>query len=296
MSNSELTNLKSYLKQLRDEDLIWALYVFNHPNTYGNDRTRKHDTEDDIVDLNSIDKIQSIRDLIINEMDNKHEDDIYYFLKDLKNFKSKINHSSFDFNKIKDNERFLILACHIMEIKLNNREVLNIKNLYFKFLYMAYTFPIFYEEPREIKIIFNRFDKIYSKFNSHFKPDTSDFFVWAKKYINENSEFRRYKLDATDESEYETLINSIFDIIYYEDETIHYALRKKLSNAWYQKKHREEQKVKKHHYYALTKRAKEALHTLAFKYGITEDKMIEKLVNETYTKECCSVDGENQYL
>ena len=51
-------------------------------------------------------------------------------------------------------------------------------------------------------------------------------FVWAKKYINENSEFRRYRRDASHVSEYETLINSIFDIIYYEDENIHYALRK----------------------------------------------------------------------
>ena len=27
MRNSELDNLKSFLTQLRDEDLIWALYV-----------------------------------------------------------------------------------------------------------------------------------------------------------------------------------------------------------------------------------------------------------------------------
>ena len=83
---------------------------------------------------------------------------------------------------------------------------------------------------------------------------------------------------------------------YYEDENIHYALRKKLSNAWYQKKHREEKKVKKPHYYALTKRAREALLTLAFKNGVSEEQMIERLINETYAKECCSVDGENLYL
>ena len=85
-------------------------------------------------------------------------------------------------------------------------------------------------------------------------------------------------------------------MVYYEDENIHYALRKKLYNAWYQKKHREEKKVKKPHYYALTKRAREALLTLAFKNGLTEEQMIERLINETYAKECCSVDGENLYL
>ncbi len=54
--------------------------------------------------------------------------------------------------------------------------------------------------------------------------------------------------------------------------------------------------MKKPHYYALTKRAREALLTLAFKNGLTEEQMIERLINETYAKECCSVDGENLYL
>ena len=173
---------------------------------------------------------------------------------------------------------------------------MNSPNLYFQLLYLAYTIPIYYEDSRSIENIYYRFDKIYTKFNSHFKSPCSDFFVWAKKHINENSEFRRYRRDASHVSEYETLINSIFDIIYYEDENIHYALRKKLYNAWYQKKHREEKKVKKPNYYALTKRAREALLTLAFKNGLSEEQMIERLINETYAKECCSVDGENLYL
>ena len=201
-----------------------------------------------------------------------------------------------DFNKIKDNQRFLQFACKVLNEKEGDRLIFDIKNLYFQLLYLAYTIPFYYENSRSIENIYYRFDKIYTKFNSHFKSSCSDFFVWAKKYINENSEFRRYRRDASHVSEYETLINSIFDIIYYEDENIHYALRKKLSNAWYQKKHREEKKVKKPHYYALTKRAREALLTLAFKNGLTEEQMIERLINETYAKECCSVDGENLYL
>lgn len=298
MRNSELNDLKSYLTQLRDEDLIWVLYVYHRPNIYNNRRTRERNNaiEEDIAILNGLDKLKNISKFIINEMEDQDEDDIYYFLCDLKDFKSSIKIHSFDFNQIKDNQRFLQFACKVMNEKLRERLILDIKNSYFQLLYMAYTFRIFYENSRSIENIYHEFDKIYSKFNSHFKSPCSDFFVWAKKYINENSEFRKYRRDASHASEYETLINSIFDIIYYEDENIHYALRKKLSNAWYQKKHREEQKVKKPNYYALTKRAKEALRSLAFKYGVTEEQMIERLVNETYAKECCSVDGENLYL
>ncbi|WP_441374923.1 hypothetical protein [Acinetobacter lwoffii] len=298
MRNSELDALKSYLTQLPEEDLICALYVYNRPNIYNNRGIRESidAIEKDIAKLNSLDKLRNISRFIIDEMNNSNEDDIYYFLRDLKDFQSRIKIHSFDFNKIKDNQRFLQFACKVLHEKEGDRLILDIKNLYFQLLYLAYTIPIYYENSRSIENIYYRFDKIYTKFNSHFKSPCSDFFVWAKKYINENSEFRRYRRDASHVSEYETLINSIFDIIYYEDENIHYALRKKLSNAWYQKKHREEKKVKKPNYYALTKRAREALLTLAFKNGVSEEQMIERLINETYAKECCSVDGENLYL
>lgn len=298
MSNSELDNLKSFLIQLRDEDLIWVLYVYHRPNIDNNRRTRERvDTiEKDIAKLNTLDKLKNISKFIIEEMNNTDEDNIYDFLCDLKDFKNRIRINSFDFNQTKDNQRFLQFACKIMNDKEGGRLTLDIKNQYFQLLYMAYTIPSFYEDSRSIENIYHEFDEIYSKFNSHFKSPCSDFFVWAKKYINETSEFRKYRRDASHVSEYETLINSIFDIIYYKDENIHYALRKKLSNAWYQKKHREEKKVKKPNYYALTKRAREALHTLAFKNGVTEEQMIERLINETYTKECCSVNGENLYL
>lgn len=298
MRNSELDNLKSFLTQLRDEDLIWVLYVYHRPNIDNNRRIRESNDaiEKDVAKLNSLDKLRNISKFIIDEMNNSSDDDIYYFLRDLKDFQSRITIHSFDFNKIKDNQRFLQFACKVLNEKEGDRLILDIKNLYFQLLYLAYTIPFYYENSRSIENIYYRFDKIYTKFNSHFKSPCSDFFVWAKKHINENSEFRRYRRDASHVSEYETLINSIFDIIYYEDENIHYALRKKLSNAWYQKKHREEKKVKKPNYYALTKRAREALLTLAFKNGVSEEQMIERLINETYAKECCSVDGENLYL
>ena len=223
MRNSELDALKSYLTQLPEEDLICALYVYNRPNIYNNRGIRESNDaiEKDIAKLNSLDKLRNISKFIIDEMTNSNEDDIYYFLRDLKDFQSRIKIHSFDFNKIKDNQRFLQFACKVLHEKEGDRLILDIKNLYFQLLYLAYTIPFYYENSRSIENIYYRFDKIYTKFNSHFKSPCSDFFVWAKKYINENSEFRRYRRDASHVSEYETLINSIFDIIYYEDENIH---------------------------------------------------------------------------
>src|SRR5690606_40257307 len=62
--------------------------------------------EKDIAKLNSLDKLRNISKFIIDEMNNSSDDDIYYFLRDLKDFQSRITIHSFDFNKIKDNQRF----------------------------------------------------------------------------------------------------------------------------------------------------------------------------------------------
>ena len=171
MRNSELDNLKSYLTQLRDEDLIWVLYIYHRPNIDNNRRIWESNDaiEKDIAKLNSLDKLRNISRFIVDEMNNSSEDNIYYFLRDLKDFQSRIKIHSFDFNKIKDNQRFLQFACKVLHEKEGDRLILDIKNPYFQLLYLAYTIPIYYENSRSIENIYYRFDKIYTKFNSHFK-------------------------------------------------------------------------------------------------------------------------------
>ena len=101
MRNSELDNLKSFLTQLRDEDLIWVLYVYHRPNIDNNRRIRESNDaiEKDIAKLNSLDKLRNISKFIIDEMNNSSDDDIYYFLRDLKDFQSRITIHSFDFKR-----------------------------------------------------------------------------------------------------------------------------------------------------------------------------------------------------
>lgn len=285
-------DLKSKLNPLRDEDFIWLLHLYNK----GLSRNVADATKDDIEALNSLKEINDIKKNILNHFQYQDERTIDNFIYDLKEYKLAIKSSKIDYNLIKNNKRFLNFACHIMSQEVQEREIKYIKNLYFKFLYLVYTFPDFYKNPRKIDDIYHQFDNVYSKFNKHFNFAESNFFIWAKDYINDHLEFRKYRQDSVDESEYETLINSIFDLIYIEDNNIHYALRRKLSNAWYQKKHREDKKVKKANFYALTKKAREALHQLSFKNNLSEEKMIEKLINESYIKECCSLSGNNLYL
>jgi hypothetical protein len=53
----------------------------------------------------------------------------------------------------------------------------------------------------------------------------------------------------------------------------------------YQKKYRQKNKGKKPHYYALSKE-QESLHILAFKRNMSEEQIIENLINEFYVKVC----------
>ncbi len=85
-------------------------------------------------------------------MTNSNEDDIYYFLRDLKDFQSRIKIHSFDFNKIKDNQRFLQFACKVLHEKEGDGLILDIKNLYFQLLYLAYTIPFYSKILDQLKI------------------------------------------------------------------------------------------------------------------------------------------------
>ena len=296
MSNSTaLNDLKSYLAQLRDEDFIWVLYVFKRPDSYRNSDDESHIIETEIEILNCIEKLKSIKKIVIDFFETEDDRTIDDFLYDLKKHRSSIKSPIIEYSQMAGNQRFLNFACESMCSQIGERKIRQIKNLYYKFLYMAYTFPYFYEKPRRVEDLYLDFDKVYSKFNTHFKFTDPDFFIWAKQYINENTDFHEYKKESVDISEYQTIINSIFDLIYIENENIHYALRKKLNNAWYQKMHRKEKKIKKENYYALTIKAKEALKTLCFVNNQTESQVIEGLINKRYTEQCLTKNGNKIY-
>ncbi|CAB1209419.1 hypothetical protein [Acinetobacter bouvetii] len=294
--------LKSFISLCTDEDLVWVLHVFNKNfSDYKflriTGRDRSYDgLKTDIDSLNSINQLKDIKKLIIKSYEDYDDDEIKYFLYDLEDFKSKIETTKTDLKKVKDNARFLNFACYLMNEKIGNRDLEHFKCKYFNFLYVALTYPEFYRHPRDIERIFSKFSDIHSKHSSHFKNDQGvEFYIWAKKYMDENSAYKSRDYSPTEDSEYPVIVNSIFDQLYFQNPEVHYALRKKLSNAWYQKKFRQDNKVKKANYYALTKKAKESLKALCYKRNLTEDQMIESLINEHYTKECCNKNGDPLY-
>lgn len=303
MSNtSSLEDLKAFISIQTDEELVWVLHVFNKSEVaYHFSELTKREREisglkSDIDNLNSFKQLKDIKSFIIKYCEDYRSSRIDDLLDDLLDFKSGIEVSGIDFTVFKNNKRFLNFACKLLNEDVREKELTNFKSQYINFLYVALTYRSYYENPRRIERVVNKFSDIYSKYPSHFKGDEdNNFYIWAKKYMDENLAYRSKSYSPTEESEYCIVVNSIFDMLYYENEEVHYALRKKISNAWYQKVYRKKNKGKKAHHYVLQKKTLDSLHSLAFKWKMSHEEVLEKLIDKSYAEECTDFFGECKY-
>ena len=287
---SALDDIKSFLSRCRDIDTLWILNIVNEEIKQSEDVRQT-----DINMLNRLNKFSDIRKEIIAELQHVREYDIYDLLYRLEEYQAHISMPRVDLNSIENNKRFIIFANAIMQKELRDRILENINNPIYKIFYMLLTYKEYSNNPRPFEEIYKRFLKLEIKVNNHFKFANNDFYIWANSHIHESEEYRRLRINLLNSNDIEMNINSIFDQIYDLDSNIHYAFKKKLSNAWYQKKHREDKKVKKPGFYALTIKAKEALTSLARKNNLSEEKVLEQLINKAYIEECKSQSGESLY-
>lgn len=301
-NKAALDDLKTFISIQTDEELVWALHVFNkwkeqlRSYDYRTWEQEKSGLNSDIDCLNSFKHLKDIKSHILKTCENYHSTEIDDLLDDLKDFKFKISVSSIDFTAYKENKRFLNFACRLMNDAVKDRELNNFKSTYINFLYVALTYSRYYENPRRVEAIISDFSEIHSKFPSHFKDDTNEYFyIWAKKYMDENPNYGSKSYNPTMDSEYRIVVDSIFDMLYYENEEVHYALRRKLSNAWYQKKYRQANKGKKEHYYALPKKTLEALKTLMSVKNKSAEEIIADLIDQEYAQRCMYSNGDPKY-
>ena len=305
MSNTEEINqLRSALKQLNESDLLPALCLMemdiesNSFRDFHKELDRKL-MRPFIQRLNTIKGLSEIRQIILDYYSTQEWDYIDDYLRELETLKSLLKNRGRDISKYQSNPRLLAFALHYYEKQFRRGDniINDINNHFFRFLFIIFCHPDYSQSTVELNIIEEKFSQLTNSHLIHFvKNDTIDFYRWSKNYMDDHNE--KYHSTAytpiTDE-EYRTTVNIIFDKLFDENEDIYAALKDKLSNAWYQKKYRQKNKGKKPHYYALSKRAKEALHILAFKRNMSEEQIIENLINEFYVKECVDVRGQSLY-
>ena len=305
MSNTEEINqLKSALKQLNEGDLVPALCLMEMDIESNSFRDFQKELDRKVMRpfiqrLNTIKGLSEIRQIILDYYSAQKWHYIDDYLRELETFKLNLKNRGRDISKYQSDSRLLAFALHYYEKQFRRGDsiVNNINNHFFRFLFIIFCHPDYSQSTVELNIIEEKFSQLTNSHLIHFaKNDTIDFYRWAKSYMDDHNE--KYHSAAytpiTDE-EYRTTVNIIFDKFFDENEDIYAALKDKLANAWYQKKYRQKNKGKKPHYYALSKRAKEALHILAFKRNMSEEQIIENLINEFYVKECVDVQGQSLY-
>ena len=285
-----LDQTKSFLSRCRDIDAVWILNIFNEEIKQYKDVRRT-----DVDMLNRLDKFSDIKKEIMAELCHLHDRDIEHFIYCLEEYQAHISMPKIDLKNIENNKRFILFANNTMQNNLRSRILEDIINPVYKFFYMLFTYEEYFNRPRSLEEIYKRFSNVHMKFDSHFNFAENDFYIWDNSQIYKSEEYKRLRVNLLNSTNPEININSIFDQLYDLDINVHYALRKKISNAWYQKRHRDDKKVKKPGFYALTVKAKEALASLARKKNLSEDKVLEELINQAYVKECNPLTGEFPY-
>ncbi|MBP6151858.1 MULTISPECIES: hypothetical protein [unclassified Acinetobacter] len=305
MSNiEEINQLRSALKQLNEGDLVPALLLMemdielNSFRSFHEEMDRKL-MRSFIQRLNTIKGLSEIRKIILDYYSTQKWGYIDDYLKELETIKLNLKNRARDISKYQSDSRLLAFALHYYEKQFRRGDsiVNDINNHFFRFLFIIFCHPDYSQSTVELNIIEEKFSQLTNNHLIHFvKNDTIDFYRWAKSYMDDHNEkYHSTVYTPITDEEYRTTINIIFDKLFDENKDIYAALKDKLSNAWYQKKYRQKNKGKKPHYYALSKRAKEALHILAFKRNLSEEEVIENLINERYIKECVDSQGNSLY-
>lgn len=303
-SKSPIQQLEVLVKECMDEDAIWLLHVMNKDEERYKSREDIGDldrklTKTNINFLNSIKDLKEIKTHIINVYSNRSDTTILDYIDDLVDFRATLKNRNRDLKKYLKNLRLLSFALKILLDKIKQRNNLfhEIDNNYFLFLYLIFIYPDQFEITEALDLIEKNFSQMLLNNGAHFKKeDSSEFYIWAKKYMDGHPSYQSKQYTPMSPEEYKTTVNIIFDYLLYDNQHIYDALKDKLNNAWYQKKYRQKNKGIKPHYFVLTANTRKCLHVLAVKNGMSEDKIIELLINERYVQQCTNALGEDIYM
>ena len=296
--------LNSVIKQLKDEDLVPALFLMEMDKEFNifygfNRELDKILMRNFNQIINSSKELNEIRKTILNyysTQDQKYIDD---FTREVEDLNFQLPNRGKDILKYQSNPRLLAFALNYYNVKFRYEDnIINkINNPFYKFLFIIYCHPIYSQRTTDLNRIEDRFSGIINSHPIHFqKNDTIDFYIWAKNYMDDNDKYDSKVYTPITNEEYRTTVNIIFDKLFDENKDIYAALKEKLSNAWYQKKYRQKNKGKKAHHYVLQKNTLIALESLASKRKLTHEKIIENLINEHYVKECADPNsGDSLY-
>ncbi|HEO1806530.1 TPA: hypothetical protein VAM30_003583, partial [Acinetobacter baumannii] len=242
MSNFEDINpLRSALNQLKDDDLIAALFLMEMDSELGNFRSFHRELDRNVMrafiqKINTIKELSEIRQIIIHYYSAQSWRFIDDYLDQIYCLINRLNNRGKNLSKHKLDPRLLAFALnyYVADSRRWDRSINDINNGFFRLLFIIYCHPEYSQRSRELDIIEERYSSLINKHLVHFvKSDTVDFYRWAKNYMDSDDKYRSTIYTPITDEEYRTTVNIIFDRLFDENEDIYSALKDKMSNAWY---------------------------------------------------------------
>lgn len=303
-SHAELNKLVNTLKM---DDYVWLFHLINREKLEYELRRSINDSDNELIQedvrsLNILRDINDVKSIVINKGKELNEKDVQYLIDDIHDYLESLSYRSHDLSRYKSDKRFLNFALYKLTNKLDDDllEINKIQDDYLRFLYIISVYKI---SRRTINKLL-RFEKFFSNLlldkTLHFKNyDNADFYKWSLKYILEDKEiphrFNFKEYSPIQDDEFKVVVLSLLDQIYDTDENTYLVLKDKISNAWYQKAYRKKNKGRDHHYF-FTDKTLEALETISKKENISEEKVLERLINEYFINHCTYQNsGEHKY-
>ncbi|MEC8886851.1 MAG: hypothetical protein VX875_07135 [Pseudomonadota bacterium] len=288
-------HLATELARHSDEGLILVLHIM-HKGMFSHNVSRYSGefeiTSNDILIINSMKKLSDIKKHILSTAKTWSENDIHRFLIDIN--QQGLNVNKFNFSIVKGNERMKNFFNSNLIVGRYGNNSDGIKSNYAKLVYRILCCNLDFSE-NDFNHLVQEYSRIHTEFPDHFKNKDREFYIWLKGYLDEKETYDSQHYTPTTADDYKVVINSIFDSLYFKDPDIHYAARKKVMNAWGQKKYRAEGKVKKQRYYALSNKTLELLDDLCISLGKSETDVLTSLINEHYTKQCLDINGNRKF-
>ncbi|MDH2018881.1 hypothetical protein N5J44_06220 [Acinetobacter ursingii] len=307
-----LKQLKSFIKDSNNEDLIAMLHVKNRFELEYRTRQNISDTDDELIgmDIDSLKSIQSleeIRVLVLNYFQSAYDNEIDNYINDILELKKAMPISGSSISHAMQDKRYLYFLIDTLknEVHYSSRiysernDTKDISNDYIRLLYLLLLKTFNNGCQINLERIKDQYSRLITEHPLHFeKYDDIEFYIWAKKYMDNDTEYQRRsrstQYSPIKDEDYKPTIHAIFDALHTKDIYVYRSLKEKLLNAWYQKSYRKKNKGKKY-YFFLTDKTYACLEILAKKENINLERVIERLINEMYSKKCKDNFGNDKY-
>lgn len=282
--------IENELENYKDEDMLW---LYDEVDSLKNNLNSFELKDFTFPSFEYFTDVNCIKNDILNFL--LDLDDRGLSLDLFNRFKIRKKKHEEDYSYLKQDQRFCLLLINYLYNFNLNKKIFKYNQNYFK--YAIYNILYTKNTKHQINSLLEIYKiEISSKINKSKNFEDIHFLEWSFVYLKEkNEDFEKVEYIPKNKKEHKDLIISFLDYLFYFDKNQHYVLTSQLFKAWSQRKFRDSEKTKNMYHLPLTKKAKKELKKLSQVKNLSENIVLEKLINEAYLKDICDENGVSKY-